>query len=328
MDATHEEDVQARGDTEGIVVGVDGSPASRAALDWAARVAADRGVELLVLHALSMPVISAPLGFTGRMPPTRELADWAEHLLRKAVDHVARTRPGLELRTKVSKLDPTHALLAASRSAEMVVVGSRGLGGTASVFLGSVSIRVSARATCPVAVVPGPDEAGGGEEPRVRGERGHVVVGLDGSAGGQAALRFALDEAARTGAELVAVHAWEIPDPVDITAPTPTAHAEVREYLVSHADEHVRALVDESRTERTEDVPVRIEIVHDQAAHALLTKGGDADLIVVGSRGRGGFTGLLLGSVSQTVLHHARVPVVVARVHTGRSAPLVRSPQR
>ncbi|ADH66552.1 universal stress protein [Nocardiopsis dassonvillei] len=319
MGTTDEEGVRAHRGTEGIVVGVDGSPGSRAALDWAARAAADRGLELLVLHALSMPVISAPLGFTGRVPPTPELADWAERLLREAVDHVARTRPGLELRTEVSKLDPARALLTASRSAEMAVVGSRGLGGTASVFLGSVSVRVSAHATCPVAVVPGPDEAVGGGDPRVRGERGRVVVGLDGSAGGRAALRFALDEAARTGAELVAVHAWEIPNPVDVTALDPAAHAAVREYLVSRADEHVRALVEEARTERTGDVPVRVEVVQDQAAHALLTRGDDADLIVVGSRGRGGFAGLLLGSVSQTVLHHARVPVVVARSRSGRS---------
>ncbi|WP_047869260.1 universal stress protein [Nocardiopsis sp. RV163] len=317
MGTTNEEDVRARGGTEGIVVGVDGSPGSRAALDWAARAAADRGLELLVLHALGMPVVSAPLGFTGRVPPTPELADRAERLLREAVDHVARIRPGLGLRTEVSRLDPTRALLAASRSAEMAVVGSRGLGGAASVFLGSVSIRVSAHAACSVAVVPGPDEAVGGGEPLVRGERGRVVVGLDGSAGGQAALRFALDEAARTGAELVAVHAWEIPTPVDVTALDPASHTEVREYLVSRADEHVRALVDEARTGRTGDVRVRVDVVQDQAAHALLVKGGKADLIVVGSRGRGGFAGLLLGSVSQTVLHHARVPVVVARSRSG-----------
>lgn len=325
MGTTHEEEVRARGGTEGVVVGADGSPGSRAALDWAARAAADRGLELLVLHALNMPVISAPLGFTGRMPPTQELTDWAERLLREAVDRVTRTRPGLDLRTRVSTLDPTRALLAASRSAEMAVVGSRGLGGAASVFLGSVSIRISAHASCPVAVVPVPDGAVVEGEPRARGERGRVVVGLDGSAGGRAALRFALDEAARTGAELVALHAWQAPAPVDITTLDPAAHTLVREYLVSRADEHVHALVDETRDEHTADVPVRVEVVQDQAAHALLHRGEDADLIVVGSRGRGGFTGLLLGSVSQTVLHHARVPVVVARVHTG--APPDRSPQ-
>ncbi|WP_017570191.1 universal stress protein [Nocardiopsis halotolerans] len=309
MDTTNEEDVRAHGGTEGIVVGVDGSPGSRAALDWAARAAADRGLELLVLHALSMPVISAPLGFTGRMPPTPELADWAERLLREAVDHVARTRPWLELRTEVSKLDPAHALLAASRSAEMAVVGSRGLGGTASVFLGSVSLRVSAHATCPVAVVPAPDDAAAGERSRGHGNRERVVVGMDDSSCAEVALRFALDEAARTGAELVVVRAWEAPALADLSEFTPTA----RDCLFTRADRHIHALLDEVRTERTERVPVRVEVVQDQAAHALLAKGENADLIVVGSRGRGGFSGLLLGSVSQSVLHHARVPVVVVR---------------
>ncbi|WP_150242655.1 universal stress protein [Nocardiopsis quinghaiensis] len=307
---------QERNDTTGIVVGVDGSPASRSALEWAARAAADRGLELLVLHALSMPVIGAPLGHTLRMPPSQELTDWSAHLLREAVDHATRAHPGLEVRTRVSMVDPAHALLTASRTAAMVVMGSRGLGGVASAFLGSVSIRVSAHAPCSVVVVPAPGEAAAGGERRERESRGRVVVGLDGSHDAETALRFAFDEAARTGAELVAVHAWTVSVPLDVTAFAAAAYAADREDLAVHADRYVRAVVEETRGERAEDVPVRFAVVEDQAAHALLSQGEDADLIVVGSRGRGGFTGLLLGSVGQSVLHHARVPVAVVRPRT------------
>ncbi|WP_077689598.1 MULTISPECIES: universal stress protein [Nocardiopsis] len=312
-DARDVGNARAHRDTTGIVVGVDGSPASRAALEWAAREAAGRGLELLLLHALSMPVIGAPLGHTLRMPPSQELTDWSAHLLQEAVDHVTRTRPDLEVRTRSSMVDPAHALLNASRAASMVVVGSRGLGGAASAFLGSVSIRVSAHAPCSVVVVPAPGEAPDGEERRAHEGRGRVVVGLDGSRDAEAALRFALEEAARTGAELVAVHAWTVSVPLDLTAFAADAYAAEREDLAVHADKYVRAVVEEVRDEHTGDVPVSFAVVEDQAAHALLSRGGDADLLVVGSRGRGGFAGLLLGSVSQSVLHHARVPVAVVR---------------
>ncbi|MUL41533.1 universal stress protein [Streptomonospora sp. PA3] len=296
-----------------IVVGVDGSPASRAALDWAARAAADRGLGLLVLHALSMPLFAVPLGRTVRMTPTPESAAHAERLLEDCVQHLGRTRPGLAVRTEVSLLDPSHALLAAARRAAMAVVGSRGLGGVASVFLGAVGVRVSAHAPCPVVVVPDP-VAAADDEAANRYETGRtVVVGVDGSAGAEAALGFALDEASRTNAELVAVGAWMIPAPLDATAFAVSAYVTDREDAAVRADKHVRALVEQTRTADTADVPVRVAVVEDHPAHALLAEGAGADLIVVGSRGRGGFAGLLLGSVSQTVLHHARVPVAVVR---------------
>ncbi|WP_285732737.1 universal stress protein [Nocardiopsis sp. ATB16-24] len=300
-------------DTTGIIVGVDGSPASRAALEWAAREAADRGLELVVLHALSMPVIGAPPGHTLRMPPSQELADWSTHLLQEAVEHVTRSHPGLEVRYRTSMVDPAHALLKASRTATLVVVGSRGLGGAASAFLGSVSIRVSAHAPCTVVVVPAPGQASADEKRRDPEGYGRVVVGLDGSRDAEEALYFALEEAARTGAELVAVHAWTVSVPLGLTAFAAEAYAAEREDLVVHAERYVRDVVEEARRKYTEDVPVRFEVVEDQAAHALLSAGEDADLLAVGSRGRGGFTGLLLGSVSQSVLHHARVPVAVVR---------------
>ncbi|GAA3747028.1 universal stress protein [Salinactinospora qingdaonensis] len=303
---------EERDHTNQIVVGIDGSPSSRAALDCAARQAAGRGLGLLLLHAPSMPVFAAPFGHPVPATPSPDVVDRAERLLRQAVDHVARTHTDLSVQTSVSSLGPEPALLAAARTASIVVVGARGMGGFTSALLGSVSIRLSAHAACPVAVVPEPaPEADSGDRTPVR--RGCVVVGLDGSYGSEEALRYAFEEAARTGAELVAVHAWRVPAPLDTTAFTAYVAAVDHEYLVMRADKYVRELVEEVRSEDTAKVSVRITVVEDQPAHALLAEAAGADLVVVGSRGRGGFTGLLLGSVSQTVLHHAPVPVVVVR---------------
>ncbi|WP_017555622.1 universal stress protein [Nocardiopsis baichengensis] len=295
-----------------IVVGVDGSPGGRAALEWAARAAAVRGLELLVLHALNMPLITVPFGYPVRMTPTAETAGRAAHLVQAAVSGLAEAHPGLVVRSQLSSSDPAHALIAAGRTAAMVVVGSRGLGGLGSVFLGSVSIRVGAHAHCPVVVVPGAADEHE-DRPGRRPEHGRVVVGVDGSRDSDVALRFALDHAARTGAEVVALHAWLISAPIDTRGLADASYVVEHRFAAESAYKHVLTMVEAARTEATADVAARAVAVEDHPAHALLTEGAGADLIVVGSRGRGGFAGLLLGSVSQTVLHHAEVPVAVVR---------------
>jgi nucleotide-binding universal stress UspA family protein len=210
--------------------------------------------------------------------------------------------------TEVSRAEAHHALLKSAQDAELLVVGSRGYSGVASLFLGSVAQRVASHATCPVVVVPPTSQ-------EAAARRGRVVVGVDGSEHAAAALRFALVEAERLRAELVAVYAWQAPDaPVD---PFTVLQADVavdREQQVARAREWLLRTVDEARTPLTQRVPVRVETPEKHPAAALLDEGADADLIVVGSRGRGGFTGLLLGSVSQQVLNHAVVPVAVVRV--------------
>ncbi|MBV2364144.1 universal stress protein [Streptomonospora nanhaiensis] len=291
----------------GVVVGVDGSAASRAALDWAARAAEDAGLELLVVHALSMPLISVPFSAPMRMTPPPEYAQRASILLSEAADHVARTRPRLDVRSRVSAAEGAPALLKAAKDASLLVVGSRGLGDVGAVFLGSVSTRVSAHASCPVVVVPAPDQEA------VHRPRRRVVVGVDGSAAAEAALDRALTETVRLEAELVVVHAWSVPVPIDALALEARSYQADREYFGIRADKYVQGIVEDARSGLASDLTVRVAVREDHAAHALLVEGEGADLIVVGSRGRGGFTGLLLGSVSQTVLHHAKVPVMVVR---------------
>ncbi|PSK97748.1 nucleotide-binding universal stress UspA family protein [Murinocardiopsis flavida] len=289
-----------------VAVGIDGSPPSRTALAWAARAAWERRLVLRVVHAVSMPLIAMPLSRPVRMSPTPEIADRAGELLAAAVDHLAGGYPGLTVETTVSAHEPAPAMLAASKNAALVVVGSRGLGGVASLFLGSVSVRVSAHADCPVAVVP-PRPA------HETAEHHRVVVGVDDSPASTAALRFAIGAAAHRGAEVVAVHAWQPPAAADSTMLLASGYAIDRDAVVAGARKRVHGLVDGVLAEEESGVRVRVAVVEEHPAQALLTESESADLVVVGSRGRGGFRGLLLGSVGQAVLHHAAVPVVVTR---------------
>ena len=291
-----------------VVVGVDGSEGSLHALDWAIDAAAGRGATLRLVYAMGLPLVTVPLGGPIRTAPSPEVSQAAKALLEEALRRVQEAAPSLRAVTEVSRAEAHHALLKSAQDAELLVVGSRGYSGVASLFLGSVAQRVASHATCPgVGVAPTSQEAAA--------RRGRVVVGVDGSEHAAAALRFALVEAERLRAELVAVYAWQAPDaPVD---PFTVLQADVavdREQQVARAREWLLRTVDEARTPLTQRVPVRVETPEKHPAAALLDEGADADLIVVGSRGRGGFTGLLLGSVSQQVLNHAVVPVAVVRV--------------
>ncbi|WP_017591518.1 universal stress protein [Nocardiopsis potens] len=290
----------------GVVVGVDGSEGGRDALAWAARLAERSGLELTVLVAVSMPLISVPFGRPVRLTPTPEVADRASTLLGDETEAVARAHPRLRVNTVVSAQEPAPALIAASDRADLVVVGSRGLSGVKAAFLGSVSLRTAAHAACPVAVVP----PGHGRDHR---EKGRIVVGLDGSEQSVGALRFAMAEAARLGAAVTAVRAWRLVPRLDPMPSDGAAVAEAHNAMSQKVSEDMRRTVEEARTGETADVDVEVETVEGQPAHTLITAGGGADMLVVGSRGRGGFAGLLLGSVSQTVLHHSEVPVVVVR---------------
>ncbi|AAZ55450.1 universal stress protein [Thermobifida fusca] len=291
-----------------VVVGVDGSEGSLHALDWAIDAAAGRGATLRLVYAMGLPLVTVPLGGPIRTAPSPEVSQAAKALLEEALRRVQEAAPSLRAVTEVSRAEAHHALLKSAQDAELLVVGSRGYSGVASLFLGSVAQRVASHATCPVVVVPPTSQ-------EAAARRGRVVVGVDGSEHAAAALRFALVEAERLRAELVAVYAWQAPDaPVD---PFTVLQADVavdREQQVARAREWLLRTVDEARTPLTQRVPVRVETPEKHPAAALLDEGADADLIVVGSRGRGGFTGLLLGSVSQQVLNHAVVPVAVVRV--------------
>jgi nucleotide-binding universal stress UspA family protein len=185
----------------------------------------------------------------------------------------------------------------------VVVVGHRGLGGFTGLLVGSVGVQVAAHAAGPVVVVRPHSAAAGASA-------GRVVVGIDGSPLSRAALGFGFEAAARRGVGLTAVHAW--------TEPVSTGPGDMLP-LVYDADdvdaEETRLLAEALAgwAEKYPDVPVDRKVVRGRAAEALVAESAGAALLVVGSPGRGGFTGLLLGSVSQAALHHADCPVAIVR---------------
>ncbi|MEU3160359.1 universal stress protein [Streptomyces griseoincarnatus] len=282
-----------------VVVGVDGSASALAAVEEAARQARRRGASLKVVHAFLWPALHVPLGPSPLGPPEGGLRTMVQRLLAEAVERAEAAAPGVEVTSSVVTGEALTVLEAQSRAAELVVVGSRGLGGFVGLMVGSTAVHLAAHGRCPVLVVRGD----------VRTE-GPVVVGVDGSASGERAVDFAFQEAEWRGTTLVAVHAWTAPapepqDPAEPYASPPGALAEAEERLLAEALAGHREL--------RPGVVVEPRVVHGRTREALIEAGRGAQLTVVGARGRGGFTGLLLGSVSQALLHHAPSPVAVVR---------------
>lgn len=280
-----------------IVVGFDGSASAVAAAEWAAEQARLRECGLVLVHAIVPPVTTGGLGVG--LPPS---LDVIEALERQAQDELDRTAAGLAVAPATAHVvigSPSSVLLEASEAAEMVVLGSRGRGGFAGLLLGSVGAQVAAHAVCPTVVVRGLPAA----------TAQHVVVGIDGSPAAAAALDFAFETASRSGATLVAVHAWDVPSYDLIIVP----NGPVPLPLADVADSEVRLAAEALAGFREEypDVAVEERLVRAPAVSALLEAATDAALIVVGTHGRSPALGMLLGSVSNGVLHKATVPVAV-----------------
>ncbi|MEV1147544.1 universal stress protein [Micromonospora sp. NPDC049799] len=279
-----------------VVVGLDGSPSSLVAAEHAARAAVQRSAPLHLVHGYLHPLgYGVPLNpYDVGIPAPSESA---QEMLTRTATELAGRWPGLELEVRQVAGGPGATLVEESRRADLVVVGSRGLGGFAGLLLGSVGTQVSAHAHCPVLVVRPTEEPVPLDGP--------VLVGVDGSESADLAVGYAADEAARRAATLVLAH---VRDP-DASGPEggPKAGAG-GDVLLDAAAAALRAahpdLVVEERVLRSA-----------RPEQALVEASGDAALVVVGSRGRGGFTGLLLGSVSQALVQHARCPVLVARPH-------------
>lgn len=147
-------------------------------------------------------------------------------------------------------------------------------------------------------------------------DKGTIVVGVDGSDESKAALRWAIDEARRRQAKLVCVHAWLFPSVVDPTGVATRLAADVLATLRDDANELLESVLADVVSEADADVEIVSSVVEGPPASALISAADAADLLVVGSRGLGGFRGLLLGSVSQQCAHHANCPVVIVRLRT------------
>lgn len=288
-----------------IIVGIDGSEQSYGALKWAVGEAKRRGnLPVRLVTAYSLPT------FTGSYSDAYSMID--EEALREGVAQIldeAHARVGetdVELRATVDTGDATGILLELSKRAELMVVGSRSNGGLLGRLLGTVSTSLPAHAHCPTVAVP----ASYGKEiennPAVLETPGPIIVGSDGSDQARVAILKAADEANLRGEKLILVNAlapytgalnW-VPAAVDFEA----MYKEIAN-LQREAALWLREIYPE--------LEIEFKLIDGSPVHVLLEAAESADLIVVGTRGRGGVAGMLLGSTSQGVLHNTKIPVMI-----------------
>ncbi|UBU08980.1 universal stress protein [Nonomuraea gerenzanensis] len=273
-------------DELGVVVGYDGSAQAGQALRWGAAEAAGREVPLTVCHAWDWPHHEWP----GELVPLELVRRPAQRLVKAAAAWAGRHHPGVPVNTLTDRGSPSGLLTDLSADAELIVVGSRGYGELRGLTVGSVSGHVAGRARCPVIVMGG--------DPEERGAR-EVLVGFDGSPASRAALGFAATQAHRLGCPVHAVIAHRERD----------READTLELRIQTEGLAWDELIARQRVHP--GLQASVELVDEPARHALLEAARKARLLVVGARGLGEVRGLLLGSVSQAMVHHAPCPVAV-----------------
>ncbi|MCV7077570.1 universal stress protein [Mycobacterium szulgai] len=284
----------------GILVGVDGSAESDAAVIWAAREAAMRRLPITLMHAVAPVVVGWPVG---RLYD--EMPQWQKDAAQQAIDRARNAlTAGLgeseapEVRTEMIYADVVPTLIDASKHASMIVAGSQGMGALGRMLMGSMTTALLQHAHCPVAVIHSDENAD--VEPNAP-----VLVGIDGSPASDAATALAFDEASHRGVEVVALHAWS-----DVGV-FPILGMDWRD-RESQGEEVLSERL-AGWQEQYPDVRVQRSLVCDRPAHWLLEASERAQLVVIGSHGRGGFPGMLLGSVSSAVAHSVKVPLIVVR---------------
>lgn len=300
--------------TLGVIVGYDGSPGSQPALEWAAETARRQGKTLTLMHSVNLATVPAyPAMDMPELDPSVDTA--AKALVDDGAARAAATLDASQIETQYWFGSPAAQLVDASKDADLVVVGSRGRGRILAGLLGSTSYTVAAHAHCPVVVVRGPaaGESGDVPKPSRPGPDHEVVVGTDDSDVSARAVEAAVEVAEREGA---ALHIVSVARPRSMESwayveaakgGTDETHA-----LREHAEQSLLRAADRAGALHPE-VTVTTEVLFGDPGQSLADLGATAGLIVVGSRGRGGFAGMLLGSVSHRVIHDAACPVMVVR---------------
>ncbi|RMB80368.1 universal stress protein [Streptomyces shenzhenensis] len=285
-----------------VVAGVDGSPSSLDAVATAAHEAAVRGTGLRLIHAFGWPSIPPPPGGPPWSPAAAGVREQVDSTLAEAEQRAREAAPRVDIAREVTVGEPLMVLEIESRTASLVVVGSRGLGAFGSLLLGSTAVHLAAHAHCPVLVVRGRPNP-----------TGPVLLAVDGSPAGERAVEFAFAEASMRGAGLLALYVWNTwneradegpAEPVNLVAGIERLREEEQRLLDETLSPHLT---------RYPRIPVERRLVRSRIRPALIEASREAQLVVTGARGRGGFAGLLLGSVSQALLHHAHCPVAVIR---------------
>ena len=290
-----------------LIVGIDGSPESEAAMAWALEEASRRDLEVELIYALAVPVVSDAYGMVMTRPDIDELTDYSQKLLDAALASARAAAPNVTASARLASGPPAAVLIEASKHAEALVVGTRGLGAISGKLLGSVSVRLAGKSVCPVFIVP----------PEWR-ERpvpdGSVLVGVDGSEHSDAALRLALEEARCRGLGLIVLCAYHVPwlaRPVE-----PGLIAEFEESERWLADKTITESLDRVKGHAYTEVPIERVTVRGLPPEALVEASKRAVLTVVGSRGRRSLSRAILGSVSRTLMQETERPVAVVHKAT------------
>lgn len=294
----------------GVVVGVDGSPSATAAVRWAAQEAVMRNLPLTVVHAEAAPPATRSIFAwpAGRIPEeVLEIEENQTHAIVAeavaAAESGAGVGGGLKIDSRRYFGSPVATLVELSKDSHMVVVACRGRSGRHRRLLGSVSAGLLHHAHCPVAVVHDLNQAG-------QSEGAPVLVGVDGSRASDLAVSIAFEEASWRGVDLLALHVWSDAEVSSIPSLEWSAEQRVAEKNLAEALA--------GQQERYPDVSVVRLIEYDNPTGHLIEHAEQAQLVVLGSHGRGGFAEMFLGSVSATVAQEAHVPVIVARSDESR----------
>lgn len=287
--------------TRSIVVGVDGTDSGHDALDWAAAEAATRHLPLRIVHAYTAVPAWAALGEVPQAYDDSVAPDAANLVIDQAVSRARSVASDVPVSAHLLRGAGAPAMLGQCGEAELLVLGSRGLGGVRSLLSGSVSFRVAMHASCPVVVVRPMQTVVAGRS------AARVVVGVDGTSLSERAIGFAVSAAVQRGVGVTAIHAWSPRGPADVEAVTDDwSLAEAAEWRALHG------VVAQWR-HRLTGANIDLRLVQGRAQDVLVAESAGAALVVVGSRGRGSVRAALLGSVSQAVLQHADCPVAVVR---------------
>jgi len=282
-----------------VVVGVDGSASALEAVAWAADECLRHRAPLRLVHAYLMPIPSRDDIGLVREDLNHALQAQGRKWLRRAQDTARAVAPDVTVTTRIACTGDVPLLVDESERARLVVLGSRGLGGFSELLVGSTALALVSHGKCPVVVAretPAPD--------------GPVVVGVDGSPVSEAAVAFAFEAASIRGAPLTAVMSWQ-----DFLLDRGYHDTKIATDWTQVEDDERRLLAQRLAgwQEKYPDVHVDRVVERDRAARVLIRLGEQARLLVVGSHGRGGFTGMLLGSTARTLVHHAPCPLAVVR---------------
>lgn len=288
-----------KGPTAPVVVGVDGSSSALEAVQWAADDCARHHAPLRLVHGYLLPSRGYPEVILKSPEVRHAIEAQARTWLDEAAEAARAAAPDVDVTTHLATWGAATLLIEESREARLMVLGSQGLGGVTGLLVGSTALALASHGQCPLVVVRGTPHP-----------EGPVVVGVDGSPTSEAAVAFAFEAASMRGASLTAVMSW---DNLSIGSDFDASQFTISWDRVEEEEQRTLAQRLAGWQEKYPDVQVDRVVLRDRPVRALTRLGEQAQLLVVGSRGHGGFAGMLIGSTSQALVYHAPCPLAIVR---------------